>query len=83
MTERKRGTCPNCGYVHTDTGLKRFMRRKGIRQVELAKVIGVDQPAISKEIRGESMLPEHLVAGMCKYLGIDTDRYLNGEVVEI
>jgi transcriptional regulator with XRE-family HTH domain len=54
--------------------LKNILYRKGIRQVDLVRQLGLDPGRISLQINGIRPLPEKHQERLCKILGISRKR---------
>lgn len=54
----------------------RLRRERGISQVELADMLGVDQPTVSDYERGKRRLHGELIAQLVSILGVSSDEIL-------
>ncbi len=56
--------------------LKRLLMRRGLKQIEVAKLIGANHSLVSMQLNKHRLLPEKYHSHFCEILGISREELL-------
>jgi transcriptional regulator with XRE-family HTH domain len=73
---RRRNYAPASDETLIGERLREIRVSRGVKQMDLAKKLGMDQSALSRYERGEMRLPSSLLAKMAKALNASADEIL-------
>lgn len=63
--------------------LKAYFHLKGLQQKQVAHLMGMSKPAMSRYVNGVRELPLRKMIKFCEIIGIDLAEFIRGNIVEI